>query len=322
MRKLASIETITNVSKHTNADKLELVTVLGYQCVVPKDKYKIGGLVIYIKSDTSLPNDNWAVEFKKYAPNRIKAIKLRGEWSEGLIVDTSILDVEIYEGLDVTETLNISKWEPPIPSDVDAIGYLPFNIPETDEERWENIIDDIPFGEKVDITLKVDGQSSSYYYNDKIFGVLGRRLELKKDSNNKYTHHIKALSIDRKLENFCIEHNVSLCLRGESYGKGIQTSKNNPHSQTNNSWKMFSVWNIKERRYERKNDSFYFLKISEKLKLPTVDVIEKDVILTPELIKKYSSELTKINGVMFEGVVVQHKNGSFKIINKYYDSKK
>lgn len=321
MRKLASIETITNVSKHTNADKLDLVTVLGYQCVVPKDKYKIGDLVIYIKPDTSLPNDNWAIDFKKYAPNRIKAIKLRGEWSEGLVVDSSILDIEISEGLDLTELLNISKWEPPIPSDIDAIGYLPFNIPETDEERWENIIDNIPFGEKVDITLKVDGQSSSYYYYD-IFGVLGRRLELKKDSDNKYTHHIKNLSIDSKLENFCKKYNISLCLRGESYGKGIQTSKNNPHSQINNSWKMFSVWNIKERRYERKNDPFYFLKISAELDLPTVDIIESDVILTPELIEKYSTKLTKLNGDMFEGVVVQHKNGSFKIINKYYDSKK
>lgn len=321
MRKLASIETITNVSKHINADNLDLVTVLGYQCVVPKNKYKTGDLIIYIKPDTSLPNDDWAINFKKYAPNRIKAIKLRGEWSEGLVVDSSILDIEICEGLDVTNLLKISKWEPPIPSNIDAIGYLPFNIPETDEERWENIIDNLPFGEKVDITLKVDGQSSSYYYNG-VFGVLGRRLELKKDSINKYTYHINTLSIDNKLERFCKKYNVSLCLRGESYGKGIQTSKNNPHSQTNNHWKMFSVWNIKERKYEKKGEPFYFLNISNELELPTVDIVEKDVILTPEIIDKYSTKLTKLNGKMFEGVVVQHKNGSFKIINKYYDSKK
>ena len=51
-------------------------------------------------------------------------------------------------------------------------------------------------------------------------------------------------------------------------------------------------------------------------------VIEMDVVLTPELVNHYSSGIEKLNGNLFEGVVVKHSNGTFKIINKHYDSKK
>ena len=321
MKRLATIEKILNVYPHTNADKLECVTVLGYQCIVPKGKYKIGDKIIYIQPDTILPDSEWAESFKKYAPKRIKAVKLRNEWSEGLVVD--LIDVNIEGNLkdDVTDILGILKWIPPIPNDINAIGPIPLNISKTDEERWENLIDILPFGEKCDLTLKIDGQSCSYYFHE-TFGVLGRAQELKTDSVNKYTYHVSNMNIDEKLENFCKKHNISLCIRGESHGKGIQSTNINPHSKYPNSWKMFSVWNIEKRRYEKKGDKYYFLNIAEELKLPTVDIIEKDVILTKELIQKYSKELKKLNGISFEGIVVQHSKGSFKIMNKHYDSKK
>ena len=323
MRKLASVERIISVYPHNNADKLELIKVLGYQCVVQKGKYSVDDLIIYIKPDTILPENDWAIEFKKYAPKRIKAIKLRGEWSEGLVADTSILEnIEIVEGYDVTMELCVTHYEPPIPNDINAKGPIPFNIPITDEERWENIPDILPFGEIVDITLKVDGQSSSYYFHNNEFGAIGRKLELKLDCDNKYTYHIKNINIEEKLKKYCIENNVSLCIRGESHGKGIQTMEINPHSKIPNSWKMFSIWNIKDRRYERKGDKYYFLNVCDMVDLPTVDVIEHDVVLTPELIQKYSKDLIELNKKPFEGVVVQHNKGSFKIINKYYDSKK
>jgi hypothetical protein len=56
--------------------------------------------------------------------------------------------------------------------------------------------------------------------------------------------------------------------------------------------------------------------------LPTVPMLERDVILTPELIKQYAEDLEQINGQPFEGVVINHAGGSFKIINLAYDAKK
>jgi len=51
-------------------------------------------------------------------------------------------------------------------------------------------------------------------------------------------------------------------------------------------------------------------------------MIEEDVIITQELIDNYSKELKKLNGFPFEGIVIKHANGSFKIINKHYDANK
>jgi hypothetical protein len=51
-------------------------------------------------------------------------------------------------------------------------------------------------------------------------------------------------------------------------------------------------------------------------------MLEKGVVLTPEHIQKYSAEIDKIDGKAFEGVVVKHVGGSFKILNMSYDSNK
>ncbi|NJO62866.1 MAG: hypothetical protein HC836_32990 [Richelia sp. RM2_1_2] len=85
---------------------------------------------------------------------------------------------------------------------------------------------------------------------------------------------------------------------------------------------MFSVYMIETRRYARKGHPLYFRNLAKELDLPVVDLVEENVILTPEIIHKYSEGIDKLNGRSFEGVVVKHANGSFKIINKEYDSKK
>jgi RNA ligase (TIGR02306 family) len=328
MTKDATIELIKSVESHPNADRLDLVKVMGFQCVTQKDLYKVGDKIIYIKSDALLPIEKWTEEYRKYSPKRIKAVKLRNEWSEGIIVpfyilpngnDLSLLD----EGYDVSELINVTHYEAPVPNDLKAKGNIPYSIPKTDENRWESERN-LPFGEIVDILLKKDGQSCSYFNHieDDKFGILGRTLELHEIFENKYTAHIKKYDLKTKLINFTKKYNVSLCIRGESCGLGIQSNENNPQAKENPSWSMFSVFNIKEYEYAYKGNQFYFLNIAEELDLPIVDIIEKDVILTQEIINKYSTGITKLNGLPFEGVIVQHSKGSFKIINKDYDSKK
>ncbi len=170
--------------------------------------------------------------------------------------------------------------------------------------------------------ILVHNCSFFYHVPDKRFGVLGRTLELHEIFSNRYTDQIERYDIKNKLIEFCTEENISICLRGESYGIGIQGLELNPHSKLPAGWAMFSVYLTEERRYARKGDKYYFLNIAEKLNLPTVEIIAKDVVLTKEIIQHYSSGITELNGKPFEGVVVQHAEGSFKIINKHYDSKK
>lgn len=85
---------------------------------------------------------------------------------------------------------------------------------------------------------------------------------------------------------------------------------------------LFSTWLIDERRYAAKGHPLYIHTLAPQLGLPTVPMLEQDVILTPELIKKYAEELETVNGQPFEGVVINHAGGSFKVINMFFDSRK
>lgn len=84
---LATIEKVKNLRQHPNADRLEICDVLGFQCVVPKGLHNEGDLIVYIQTDTVLPADReWAEEYIRYSPKRVKAVKLRGIFSEGVVV--------------------------------------------------------------------------------------------------------------------------------------------------------------------------------------------------------------------------------------------
>ena len=324
---LASIETIKFLKPHPNADKLEFASVLGYDCIVPLGKFAIGQRVVLIQPDTVLPNLAWSEVYRKFCSTRVKAIKLRGAWSFGIIEDLATFpDLPADASPDrVAAFLGVTKYDPPQPQDLSAMGPIPSFIPKTDEERWQNL-EALPFGETVDVTLKIDGQSCSYYCvrqdGEWRFGVLGRTLEFRRDGVNHHVKHVERYDIETKLRAFCEVRQISVCLRGESYGSGIQSSKVNPHSKLTPSWAMFGVWIIDERRYARCGDPLYFATVAKELGLPHVPIVESQVPLTPELVKRYDSDLTDYEGQPFEGVVINTTTQSFKVINKHYDSLK
>jgi RNA ligase (TIGR02306 family) len=334
--KLASLEKIHSVIKHPNADALDIVGVLGYKAIVKRDQYKVSDLIVFIQPDTVLPDDTVWAAFYKAKSSRVKAVKLRGEWSMGIVesienvFNVASKDIPGFEeGMEISKTIGVTKYEPPTPSDLSAKGFLPYGIPKTDEERYQNI-PDLPFGALVDVTLKVDGQSWTAYAklneNGSVStGICGRTLEFKPDSDNKYTRLNKKYSILENLEKFVRVHNVSLAIRGESYGEGIQAFKLNPHASKANDLAIFSVYNIDTHCYCPKGDAFYFPGVAAALSIPTVTILENNVELTPELIKKYDEDIKDIAGSPFEGVVINVLNRplrSFKVINKHYDSSK
>jgi len=334
--KLASIERILEVLKHPNADALDIVKVLGYQCIVKKDQYKVNDLTVFIQPDTVLPDAEWSA-FYKSKSNRVRSIKLRGSWSFGIVEPLLVLErygeikntlIQLVEGADVTDILGITKYEPPVPQDLNAKGNLPFGLGKTDEERYQNIRD-LPYGELVDVTLKVDGSSMTVYCKkvpevlDYVTGITSRSLELKAECENKYTKVAKDKQLVEKLKSYCEKYNVNLALRGEMYGASLQNFAANPHAKKPLGFALFSVYNLDTLSYEGTESPHYYLKVAQELDIETVPTIEKDVVLTPELIKKYDEDFSVVGGVPFEGVVIKMKGGeSFKVINKSYDSKK
>lgn len=327
----ASIEIISSVIPHPNADRLDIAKILGFQCVTLRGLYVGGEKIVYVRPDSVLPLEEWAEGYRKYAPKRVRPVDLRGEWSKGMIVPFTLFPEDkqaelekLNVGDDVGDLLNIIHYEAEQPEDKDAIGERPYFIGETDEVLYENIFEKLPFGELCDVTLKVDGASNSFFYKieDDRFGILGRRLEYAADAQNNYVANVERYDIKNKLIAFCKQHNTSLCIRGESYGKLIQSNAHNPFAFMPNGWAMFSVYMMDDLRYAHKGHPLYYANISDELQLPTVPMLEKDVVLTMELINKYANDLKEINGKPFEGVVIKHSKGSFKVINNSYDSKK
>lgn len=334
--KLASIELISEIHPHPNADKLELAKVLGYTCIIEKGRYRAGAAVVLIQPDTVLPDKPWAEMFKKRS-NRTKAIKLRGCWSFGIVMSPyDIIDAFFFAdqfgdfkdniGKEVSDLIGVTKYEAPQPQQLDAKGHLPFGLGKTDEERYQNILD-LPFGETVDVTLKIDGQSATYYcHKDRqtgewTTGICSRSLEMKPECSNNYTRINLKYDILSKLLNYCSFRDVSLALRGEIYGSGIQGHAANSHSKLPLDFAAFSVYNFDTFQYENVGSEHYVYKVCSKIEIPTVDILET-VALTPELIKEYSEEMNEINGRAFEGVVIKHSKGSFKVINLAYDERK
>jgi RNA ligase (TIGR02306 family) len=322
MNPICTVEKISRVYPHPNADALECVEVKSCQVIVPKDKYAAGDTIIFIWPDTLLPDSEWSA-FYKAKSSRVRAIKLRNQWSFGIVetfdnVCPGRSPDEFSVGEDISQLTGVTKYEPPPPKDLQARGHLPYGIPETDEENHYNV-DSLPFGDKCTVTRKRDGSSSSFYYNleTDTFGVLSRSLELKPECHNAWTEHVGQYDIENKLKDYCHKHDVSLCVRGESFGNGRNGHKANVDAKEKTSWEMFSVWDIKNRRYITLEEKHNFRAVANACRFRHVPVLEEDVEFTRDLISKYAD-----SNIGFEGVVIHCNGSTLKVINKEYDSRK
>ncbi len=330
LNNLATIEQIAEIFPHSNADRLSIAKVRGYNIIVPKDKYTIGTIVVLIHPDTHLPDQPWAETFKKYAPKRVKALKIRGEYSWGIVIP--IEDVfgggmsfsEANLGQEIGELIGVTKYEAPQPQELNAKGNLPYGIFKTDENRFQGLRN-IPYGEVLNVTLKIDGQSSTFYCkkvgDEWQTGICSRSLEIKTDCVNRFTRVNEKYGILDRLLTFCQKHGKSLALRGEIFGDGVQNFPTNPHAKSPLSWACFSVLDLDSLQYHLLDSEFYFTKVCDILRLPSVPIIEENIILTPEILDKYQ-KMDKLNNELFEGVVFNTAKTSFKCINLNYDTRK
>ena len=116
---IVKVVEVDNVEAHPNADRLDIATIKGWQCVVSRGDFVAGDKGLYIPIDSILPID---VEEKIFGPeskvklskSRVKTIKLRGAISQGLLTRLSTLDLDpsLEIGTDLKEELKIKKYEP------------------------------------------------------------------------------------------------------------------------------------------------------------------------------------------------------------------
>jgi hypothetical protein len=112
-RALAHVEEILDIQPIPDADKIEVATILGWKVVIAKtDNFKIGDKVVYIEIDSKVP-ERPEFEFLRDRKFRVRTIRLRGQYSQGLVVPMSILKGKDYPiGTDVTKELGITYYVP------------------------------------------------------------------------------------------------------------------------------------------------------------------------------------------------------------------
>lgn len=293
-RKLASIRKISDLSPIEGADKIELATIDGWKVVVAKDvNHKVGDLIVYCEVDSFLPIEPEfeflrKSSYKKMSDGnegfRLKTIKLRGQISQGLILplkdayvvfkrNTPNIDMDWFEGLDVTEMLNIIKYEPPIPAQLSGMvkGNFPSFLKKTDEERVQNLAKEFPIYQldKFYVTEKLDGSSVTYYVKDGVFGVCSRNLDLLEDENNS----MWKFAIESGLRDRLVGLGKNLAVQGEIIGEGIQ---GNPYQRIGQTVRIFNGFDI---------DKYDYLSLSELIELvktlevKTVPILDLDFTL-------------------------------------------
>ena len=234
-RKLASVQTISDIQPIEGADRIEVVSVLGWKCVAKKGEFHTGDLCVYFEVDSFLPVCE-KFEFLRnscYKNNDLmgegfllRTQKFRGQISQGLALPLTILPTDAEQcasqiGDDVTEILGVHKWSTPevATGSGTAIGPMPYSIPKTDEIRVQaepGLIEEFK-GVPYYISTKMDGTSVTMYLIDGKFGVCGRNFEYADNEKcpfwkfahkNEIREKIEAGAATIGLKNFAIQGEI------------------------------------------------------------------------------------------------------------------
>lgn len=248
------VERVT-ISAHENADALEIASIGDYQAVVRKGQFKSGDLVAYVPEQALIPPELLAelgLEGKLAGKdkNRLKAVKLRGVLSQGLVYPARS---HWNEGDDVTEELGIEKWEPPVPAhlagEVYAAGQdrtLKYDL--ENYKRFPHILQE---GEEVVFTEKLHGtwtligvmpESMAHPEHGRLIvsskGLSARGLAMKPNTeankSNLYVRVARHLNLENRLQTVFREtlsasgelsngaEPAPVFVLGETFGRGVQ----------------------------------------------------------------------------------------------------
>jgi RNA ligase (TIGR02306 family) len=337
MRKLASIQIISDLKPIRGADRIVQATVMGWNVVVKKDEFEVGDRCIFFEIDSILPDGPEWSEFMRPKKFRVKTCKLRGVLSQGLAMPLSILDGKSNPnrrfwdwllrkdgwrvGDDVTNFLKIEKHGGPQSGKSPGFktgskaGNFPSFIPKTDEIRVQSamhLLDRIA-RRNIYATVKCDGTSSTFYKLDGKFGVCSRNREVK-PGDNVYWQVAEAYMLEQEIPD-------GLAVQGEICGPRIQ--KNRLRLESVDLF-VFDVFDIKAGRYYSLSELRDFCTLHNLTMVPLALEIESSDVLfensLPAWLERAKGKYKDTN-VNREGLVVRTSDGdrvSFKVLNNDY----
>ena len=122
LNSVAFVARITEIQAIPGADNIEQAFIGGWSCIVKKGAHQVNELVICATTDAVIPealSDAMGVTNYLRSGNRVRTVKLRGVYSECLIIPIHFTrgkmtmgHSDLKEGQDMMKVLDIYKWEP------------------------------------------------------------------------------------------------------------------------------------------------------------------------------------------------------------------
>jgi RNA ligase (TIGR02306 family) len=338
MEKYAVVAKILELTPIEGADRIETATVLGWKVVTQKHLHSVGDLAVMIFPDTLVPKKFLDGAYQGNDKVRLKTVKLKGQYSAGLLLPITVVGNSFNEGDEVSELLGIEKWIAPASTSIggEALGNFPTGIiSKTDElniRSEPNALNEARLSPLKDIefvaTLKCDGSSGTFILKDGQFRVCSRNLELKENEDNVFWQVAKKYNISEKL----LKSGDNFAIQGEICGPGIQK---NPMKLKEITFFAFLMKDIKNdkwlswgrlKEFCKENqiphvEELASFKFSETY--PTIDELQ-DMANNA----KYDHGRTNAEGIVirpvspYRSLAMQKPWWSLKIMNQPYDMKK
>ncbi len=252
-----TIEQIT-VHPHPNADRLALAQVGLNRAVILKDQFQTGDYALYIPEAAVLPPElteelGLTGKLAGREKNRVKAVRLRGEISQGVVCRPAVID-ELLGGvwdrvpmsvaagmsqtIDFADVLGITKYVPEIPTQMAGKVYAADRL-----LRWPDIEsikrhpDIFEPGEPVSVTEKIHGTCFllTADYSDVTAeqphpqvavsskGYGGKGLAIEREAGNLYWRAVNSYSLEVFADKVSVVVGAPVVgLFGEVYGSGVQ----------------------------------------------------------------------------------------------------
>jgi RNA ligase (TIGR02306 family) len=304
--------------KHRNADSLRITQIEGSVCIFKEGAFDKGHLAVFIPVDAVVPLEHKAFAWlkDKQRPNkthhRVKALRLRGVFSDGFLVPVSDLPDGalglLKLGDDCSQLLGVTKYEevvlPGMGGKEEAYGP---DVPVYDIEPWKkfkSVFDDPT--ENVVITEKLHGANSRFAFIDGRLWVGSRNRFLYQDEKNMWWAIAAAYDLETKLR-----QHPNLVLYGETYGDVQDLGYGMNKGSGKREFRAFDIYDKDARKYL---DYPVFYETCQRLGIPTVPVLYEGEIGDGDMVeqltnpfnedeKPYVSTLDK--NTLREGVVIK-----------------
>jgi len=312
------------IEPHKDADTLEIALIGGYRAVVPKGQFKTGDLAAYIQEASIVPDEiieemGLTGRLAGSKHNRVKALRLRGIFSQGLVYPARS---HWNEGDNVMDEMGIKKYVPSVPVELEGEAFaLPyehtFHFDIDDIKKHPNLFEDgeeVVFTEKLHgtftcITAVIPEEANENYFENRAFvaskGCVERGYAFKKDNTNFYNKHAKEDGLIDFAITLSDRFKTNVRVMGELFGCGIQDLHYGFTSHGQTAFRVFAIA-LGDRNQPKYLNDYSLDLVLEEMGMKRVPKLYRGPF-SQEVLEKYTSGKESFSGKecnIREGVVI------------------